>query len=80
VILKLDAGPVRIVSDYIILAKQEELFEQGFTILMGLPNATSVQQEMDALYGPFTRGAEQAFGKEEQQSARGQHRVVLGLF
>jgi hypothetical protein len=56
VILKLDAGPVRIVSDYIILAKQEELFERGLTILMGLPNATSVQQEMDALYGPFTHG------------------------
>jgi hypothetical protein len=27
--------------------------ERGLIILMGLPNATSVQQEMDALYGPF---------------------------
>ena len=53
VILKLDAGPGRIVSDVVILAKREELFERGLTILMGLPNATSVQQEMDALYGPF---------------------------
>jgi hypothetical protein len=29
------------------------LFERGLTIVMGLPNATSDQQEMDALYGPF---------------------------
>jgi hypothetical protein len=25
----------------------------GLIILAGLPNSTSVQQEMDALYGPF---------------------------
>jgi hypothetical protein len=25
----------------------------GLIILSGLPNSTSVQQEMDALYGPF---------------------------
>lgn len=25
----------------------------GLIIVMGLPNATSIQQEMDALYGPF---------------------------
>jgi hypothetical protein len=53
VILKLDAGPGRIVSSEEILFKREELFERGLIILMGLPNATSVQQEMDALYGPF---------------------------
>jgi hypothetical protein len=53
VILKLDAGPGRIVSSSVILAKREELFERGLIILMGLPNATSVQQEMDALYGAF---------------------------
>ena len=53
VILKLDAGPGRIVSSAIILAKREEFFERGLILLMGLPNATSVQQEMDALYGPF---------------------------
>ncbi|KAI2506187.1 hypothetical protein MHU86_8222 [Fragilaria crotonensis] len=53
VILKLDAGPGRIVSSEVVLAKREELFERGLIIIMGLPNATSVQQEMDALYGPF---------------------------
>jgi hypothetical protein len=53
VILKLDAGPGRIVSSEAILMKREEFFERGLIILMGLPNATSVQQEMDALYGPF---------------------------
>ena len=53
VILKLDAGPVRIVLSEIVLAKREEFFERGLIIIMGLPNATSVQQEMDALYGPF---------------------------
>jgi hypothetical protein len=50
VILNLDAGPGRIVSDDIILAKREEMLERRLTILMSLPNATSVQQEMDALY------------------------------
>jgi hypothetical protein len=53
VILKVDAGPGRIVSSEAILLKREQLFERGLIILMGLPNATSVQQEMDALYGPF---------------------------
>ena len=52
-ILKLYAGPGRIVSDDVILAKREELFERGLTFLMGLPNATSVQQKMNALYSPF---------------------------
>jgi hypothetical protein len=27
--------------------------EKGLYILLGLPNATAVQQEMDALYGAF---------------------------
>jgi hypothetical protein len=53
VILKVDAGPGRIVSSEVVLARREELFERGLIILLGLPNATSVQQEMDALYGPF---------------------------
>ena len=56
---KLNQGPVilkvpgRIVSSEDILSKREELFERGLILLMGLHNATSVQQEMDALYGPF---------------------------
>jgi len=53
VILKVDTGPGRIVLSEAILLKREQLFERGLIILMGLPNATSVQQEMDALYGPF---------------------------
>ena len=53
VILKVDAGPGRIVSSEQILAQREALFERGLIIILGLPNATSVQQEMDALYGPF---------------------------
>ena len=57
VILKLDAGPGRIVSNEVILRKREELYERGLFILMGLPNATSVQQEMDALYGPPFKSA-----------------------
>jgi hypothetical protein len=53
VIFKVDAGQGRIVSDKESIQKREEFKERGFIILMGLPNATSVQQEMDALYGPF---------------------------
>jgi hypothetical protein len=53
VILKLNAGPGRIVSSETVLAKREALFERGLIVILGLPNATSVQQEMDALYGPF---------------------------
>jgi hypothetical protein len=53
VILKVDAGPGRIVSSELILGQREAFYERGLIIMMGLPNATSVQQEMDALYGPF---------------------------
>jgi hypothetical protein len=67
VILKLDAGPGRIVSNDAILRKREDLFERGLIILMGLPNATSVQQEMDALYGPF-KSATYARGEKVVQA------------
>jgi hypothetical protein len=53
VILKLDAGPGIIVSSAATLAKREAFYEKGLIIMMGLPNATSIQQEMDALYGAF---------------------------
>ena len=56
VILKLDAGPGRIVASAESISKGEELFERGLIIMLGLPNATSVQQEMDALYGAFKSG------------------------
>ncbi len=44
VILKVDAGAGRIVLSEIVFAKGEALFEQGLIILLGLPNATSVQR------------------------------------
>ena len=50
VILKVDAGPGRIVSSENVLSQREALFERGLIVIMGLPNATYVQQEMDALY------------------------------
>jgi hypothetical protein len=53
VILKLAAGPGRIVSNIVILQKREKLYERGLFILMGLPNASSLQQTTDALYSPF---------------------------
>jgi hypothetical protein len=42
VILKLDAGPGRIVASAEGISKREELFERGLIIMLGLPNATSV--------------------------------------
>ena len=53
VILKLDAGPGRMVASEESIKKREEFKEKGLFILLGLPNATAVQQEMDNLYGPF---------------------------
>ena len=47
--LKVDAGPGRIELSEKILAQWEAQFEQGLIIILGFPNATSVQQEMDAL-------------------------------
>ena len=42
-----------IANEVCITTKRTEFLEMGLLILMGLPNATSVNQEMDALYGPF---------------------------
>jgi hypothetical protein len=53
VILKLDFGPGCIVASYNNILGREALAKMGLIILTGLPNATSVQQEMDALYGAF---------------------------
>ena len=53
VILKLDSGPGRIVASHDSILQREALAEMGLIIMSGLPNATSVQQEMDALYGAF---------------------------
>jgi hypothetical protein len=35
------------------ITKRAELAEKGLLILLGLPNATSVQQEMDVMYQGF---------------------------
>jgi hypothetical protein len=70
VILKRDAGPGRIVSSEAILLKREQFFERGLIILLGLPNATSVQQEMDALYGPFKSSTYACGKKVVQQKLR----------
>ena len=51
--LKVDSGPGRIVGSLDTVSKRAEYFEMGLIILSGLPNSTSVHQEMDALYGPF---------------------------
>ena len=53
VILKIDSGPGRIIANLESVTKRAEFLEMGLLILMGLPNATSVNQEMDALYGAF---------------------------
>ena len=53
VVLKVDSGPGRIVGSLHSISKRAEYFEMGLIILSGLPNSTSVHQEMDALYGPF---------------------------
>ncbi len=53
VILKLDSGPGRMVASFDSILRREELAEKGLIIMPGLPNATSVQQEIDALYGAF---------------------------
>ena len=53
VILKVDSGPGRIIASLESVTKRAEFLENGLLILMGLPNATSVNQEMDALYGAF---------------------------
>ncbi len=47
-ILKLDSGPGRIVALYDSILQREALAEIGLIIMAGLPNVTSVQQEMDA--------------------------------
>ena len=53
VILKVDSGPGRIIANLDSISKRAAFRELGLLILMGLPNATSVNQEMDALYGAF---------------------------
>jgi hypothetical protein len=53
VILKVDSGPGQIVASEESISKREVFLEMGIFILVGLPSATSVQQEMDALYASF---------------------------
>ena len=46
VVLKLDSGPGRIVASHDSILKGEAYLNMELIILSGLPNATSVQQEM----------------------------------
>ena len=53
VILKVDSGPGRMVASAESISQRTKFLEMGLFILMGLPNATSVQQEMDVIYQSF---------------------------
>jgi len=53
VFLKVDSGPGRMVASLESISKRAEFLEMGLILLMGLPNATSVHQEMDVLFEPF---------------------------
>ncbi len=69
----------RIVSSEIVLAKREEFVERGLIIIMGLPNAASVQQEMDALYGPFKTATYSCGEKVLKQKMKERSSAVLNL-
>jgi hypothetical protein len=53
VFLKVDSGPGRLVASPESITKRAEYFEMGLLLLMGLPNATAIQQEMDVLFQGF---------------------------
>jgi hypothetical protein len=63
VILKVDSGSGRIIANRSSISKRAEFLELGLLILMGLPNATSVNQEMDALYYGASKPVTYARGK-----------------
>ena len=78
VILKVDSGPGRIIATMESITKRAEFLEMGLLILMGLPNATSVNQEMDVLYGAF-KSATYARGEiilTQRLRMRGLHNVL----
>ena len=52
-VLKLDSDPGRIVASIDSIKKREQYFDMGLILLSGLPNAASVHQEMDVLFGPL---------------------------
>jgi hypothetical protein len=77
--LKVDSGPGRIVASLESISMRAVYFEMGLIILSGLHNSTSVQQEMDALYGPF-KSATYACGKSilmKKIKERGMRRVTV---
>ena len=78
VILKVDSGPGQIIATMESITKRAEFLEMGLLILMGLPNATSVNQEMDVLYGAF-KSATYARGEiilTERLRMRGLHNAL----
>ena len=81
VVLKVDSGLGTIVASLDSISKRAAYFEMGLIILSGLPNSTSVQQEMDALYRPF-KSATYARSKSmlmEKASDGGNTRSVVYL-
>jgi hypothetical protein len=54
VILKVDSGPGRIIANLDSISKRAAFSERGLLMLVGLPNANSVNQEKDALYGALS--------------------------
>jgi len=82
VILKVDSGPGRLVANAESIRKQEDFMERGLLIMLGLPNATSVNQEMDALFQGF-KTASYARGEillTERMKKRGELRTVRREF
>jgi hypothetical protein len=58
---KFNSGPGRIVANLKSIKRRDAFCKLGLLILMGLPNATSVNHEMDALYGAFKSAAYSRF-------------------
>jgi len=82
VILKVDSGPGRLVANAESIRKREDFMERGLLIMLGLPNATSVNQEMDALFQGF-KTASDARGEillTERMKKQGELRTVRREF
>ena len=53
IIIKTDSGQGRLAATLDSVKFRESMWEQGVYIVLGLPNSTSVSQEMDQLYQTF---------------------------
>jgi hypothetical protein len=52
-IIKTDNGPGRLAADAASMKFREEMAELGVYILLGLPNGTEAQAELDQMYSEF---------------------------